>query len=375
VGKRKGKNHHRREKTVLTTIISTIIVLGILVFVHELGHFLLAKKLGVGVLTFSLGFGPKIFWKKIGETQYQIAAVPLGGFVKMIGENPEEEVKEELLGRSFSNQPVWKRALIIAAGPFFNFFLAIVLFSTINLFGIPYSPPKIGEVNPGLPAEAAGLKKGDLILSIDGQDLKKWEDLSRIIRSSQGKELMLRVKRNGETLEIRVTPKPSSVKNLFGEEVSTFVIGITHSGEVLIEKVNPLVALGNGFIQTYQGIKLTLVGIVKLIQGVIPGKTIGGPILIAQMAGEQARRGLLSLALFMAILSINLGVINLFPIPILDGGHFLFLTLETILRKPISIRKMEIAQQIGLTLIILLMLFAFYNDLIRIISPEGGFNF
>jgi regulator of sigma E protease len=375
VGKRKGKNHHRREKTVLTTIISTIIVLGILVFVHELGHFLLAKKLGVGVLTFSLGFGPKIFWKKIGETQYQIAAVPLGGFVKMIGENPEEEVKEELLGRSFSNQPVWKRALIIAAGPFFNFFLAIVLFSTINLFGIPYSPPKIGEVNPGLPAEAAGLKKGDLILSIDGQDLKKWEDLSRIIRSSQGKELMLRVKRNGETLEIRVTPKPSSVKNLFGEEVSTFVIGITHSGEVLIEKVNPLVALGNGFIQTYQGIKLTLVGIVKLIQGVIPGKTIGGPILIAQMAGEQARRGLLSLALFMAILSINLGVINLFPIPILDGGHFLFLTLEAILRRPISIRKMEIAQQIGLTLIILLMLFAFYNDLIRIISPEGGFNF
>jgi regulator of sigma E protease len=375
VGKRKGKNHHRREKTVLTTIISTIIVLGILVFVHELGHFLLAKKLGVGVLTFSLGFGPKIFWKKIGETQYQIAAVPLGGFVKMIGENPEEEVKEELLGRSFSNQPVWKRALIIAAGPFFNFFLAIVLFSTINLFGIPYSPPKIGEVNPGLPAEAAGLKKGDLILSIDGQDLKKWEDLSRIIRSSQGKELMLRVKRNGETLEIRVTPKPSSVKNLFGEEVSTFVIGITHSGEVLIEKVNPLVALGNGFIQTYQGIKLTLVGIVKLIQGVIPGKTIGGPILIAQMAGEQARRGLLSLALFMAILSINLGVINLFPIPILDGGHFLFLTLEAILRRPVSIRKMEIAQQIGLTLIILLMLFAFYNDLIRIISPEGGFNF
>jgi len=360
---------------VLTTIISTIIVLGILVFVHELGHFLLAKKLGVGVLTFSLGFGPKIFWKKIGETQYQIAAVPLGGFVKLIGENPEEEVKEELRGRSFSNQPVWKRALIIGAGPFFNFFLAIVLFSTINLFGIPYSPPKVGEVNPGLPAEAAGLKKGDLILSIDGQDLKKWDDLSRIIRASQGKELTLRVKRNDEALEIRVAPKPSSVKNLFGEEVPTFVIGITHSGEVLIEKVNPLVALGNGFIQTYQGIKLTLVGIVKLIQGVIPGKTIGGPILIAQMAGEQARRGILSLAIFMAILSINLGVINLFPIPILDGGHFLFLGLEAILRRPISIRKMEIAQQIGLMLIILLMLFAFYNDLIRIISPEGGFGF
>ena len=360
---------------MLTTIISTIIVLGILVFVHELGHFLLAKKLGVGVLTFSLGFGKKIFGRKIGETHYQIAAVPLGGFVKLIGENPDEKVKEEDLSRSFSNQPIWKRALIIGAGPFFNFLLAIVLFSTINLFGIPYSPPKVGEINPGLPAEAAGIQKGDLILSIDGQELKKWEDLSQIIRNSQGKELRLRVKRNEETLDIQVTPKSSTVKNLFGEEVSTYVIGITHSGEILIEKVNPLVALGTGFIQTYQGIKLTLVGVVKLIQRVIPAKTIGGPILIAQMAGEQARRGLLSLVLFTAILSINLGVINLFPIPILDGGHFLFLALEAILRKPVSLKKMEIAQQVGLVLIILLMLFAFYNDLIRVFSPEGGFPF
>ncbi len=359
----------------MITLLSFILVLGILVFVHELGHFLLAKKLGVGVLTFSLGFGPKILWKKIGETQYQIAAVPLGGFVKLIGENPEEEVREELRSRSFSHQPVWKRALIIAAGPFFNFFLAIVLFSTINLFGIPYSPPKVGEVNPGLPAEAAGLKKGDLILSIDGEKVKKWEDLSRIIRKSGGKELTLNVRRNEETLEMKVTPKPSTVKNLFGEEVTTYVIGITHSGEVLIEKVNPLVAIGNGFLQTYQGIKLTVVGIIKLIQRVIPAKTIGGPILIAQLAGEQAKRGLTSLALFMAILSINLGIINLFPIPILDGGHFIFLGLEAILRRPISIKKMEIAQQIGLILIILLMLFAFYNDLIRIISPEGGFGF
>jgi regulator of sigma E protease len=375
VGQGEGKNDHRREKNVLTTILSTAIVLGILVFVHELGHFLLAKKLGIGVITFSLGFGPKIIGRKVGETQYQIAAFPLGGFVKLIGENPEEKVREEDLGQSFSNQPVWKRACVIGAGPFFNFFLAIVLFSVINLFGIPYAPPKVGEVNPGLPAEAAGLKKGDLIFSVDGQDIKKWDELSQLIRNSQGKELLLRVKRDGETLEIRVTPKPSSVKNIFGEEVPTFVIGIAQSGEVLIEKVNPLVALGNGFVQTYQGIKLTIVGVVKLIQRVIPAKTIGGPILIAQMTGEQAKRGLLSLALFTAILSINLGVINLFPIPILDGGHFLFLVLETILRKPISIRKMEIAQQVGLILIILLMLFAFYNDMVRIFSPEGRLNF
>jgi regulator of sigma E protease len=359
---------------VITTILSTVIVLGILVFAHELGHFLLAKRLGVGVLTFSLGFGPKLVGRKIGETQYQISAFPLGGFVKLIGENPEEEVKEEDLSRSFSAQPIWKRTSIISAGPLFNFFLAVVLFSSINLFGIPYLPPKVGEVSPGLPAEKAGLKRGDIVLSIDGEAVSKWDDLSKIIRLSKGKELAIKVKRDGEILEVKVTPQASKTKNLFGEEVSIFMIGITHSGEVLIQKVNPLIALGSGFVQTWQGIKLTVIGIVKLIQRVIPAKTIGGPILIAQLAGEQAKRGLISLVLFMAILSINLGVINLFPIPILDGGHFLFLGLEAVLRRPLSIKKMEMAQQIGLVFIILLMLFAFYNDLIRIFSP-GGFNF
>ncbi|MGA2317595.1 MAG: RIP metalloprotease RseP [Thermodesulfobacteriota bacterium] len=359
---------------MLTTIFATAIVLGILVFVHELGHFILAKKLGVGILKFSLGFGPKLIGKKIGETEYQIAVFPLGGFVKPLGEDPQEEIKEEDRHRSLWAQPIWKRALIIGAGPFFNFFLAAVLFSSINLFGIPYYPSKIGEVSPGLPAEQAGLKKGDVVLSIDGEEVKKWDDLSKIIRNSKGKDLLLKVKRDGETLEIKVIPKPSTQKNLFGEEVPVFIIGIAPFDEIVVQKVGPFEAVGKGLSQTWFGIKLTVVGIIKLIQRVIPAKTIGGPILIAQLAGEQAKRGLLSLALFMAILSINLGVINLFPIPVLDGGHFLFLGLEAILRKPLNIKKMEIAQQIGLIFIILLMLFAFYNDVIRIISP-GGFKF
>jgi len=374
VGQGKIESHLRKGKIVLTTILSTIIVLGILIFVHELGHFLLAKRLGVGVLTFSLGFGPKLIGRRFGETQYQISAVPLGGFVKLIGENPEEEVKEEDRHRSFSAAPIWKRALIISAGPFFNFFLAVALFSTINLFGIPYLPSKIGEVSPGLPAERAGLKKGDLVLSIDGKEVSKWDDLSKMIRNSNGKDLLIKVKRNGEILEIKITPKLSTQKNLFGEEIQTFIIGITPSDEIIVQKVGPLEAMSKGLSQTWYGIKLTVVTIVKLIERVIPAKTIGGPILIAQLAGEQARRGFLSLVLFTAILSINLGVINLFPIPILDGGHFLFLGLEAVLRRPISIKKMEIAQQIGLIFIILLMLFAFYNDLIRIFSP-GGFSF
>jgi regulator of sigma E protease len=359
---------------ISTNILSAIVVLGILVFIHELGHFLLAKKLGVGVLTFSLGFGPKLLGRKIGETQYQIAAVPLGGFVKLIGENPEEEVKEEDRSRSFSTQPIWKRAFIIGAGPFSNLIFAAVLFSIINLFGIPYLSPKIGGISTGLPAEQAGLRKGDIVQSIDGEAVSTWDDLSRIIRNSKGKELTLLLKREDDATETKVTPQASKVKNLFGEEETIFMIGISPSEEVLIRKVSPPVAVGTGVLQTWQAIELTVVSIVKLIQRVIPAKTIGGPILIAQMAGEQARRGLVSFVLFMAILSINLGVINLFPVPILDGGHFLFLALEGILRRPISIKKMEIAQQIGLILIILLMLFAFYNDLIRIFSP-GGLKF
>ncbi|HSB07284.1 MAG TPA: RIP metalloprotease RseP [Thermodesulfobacteriota bacterium] len=355
----------------MTSILSAVIVLGVLVFVHELGHFIFAKKLGIGVITFSLGFGPKLIGRRYGETQYQVAAVPLGGYVKLIGENPDEEVKEEDRARSFSAAPIWKRAMIISAGPFFNFFLAVVLFSTINFFGIPHLPAKIGELSPGLPAEAAGLKKGDLILSIDGQKVTRWDDLSRIIRASHGKKLTLQVRRNGESLEIGVTPQSSKTKNLFGEEVQIYMIGIQPSDDVILEKVNPVVAVGMGFAQTWGGIKLTVGIIGKLIQRVIPAKTIGGPIMIVQLAGEQAKRGILSLVVFMAILSVNLGVINLFPIPILDGGHFIFLILEAILRKPISIKKMEVAQQIGLILIVLLMVFAFYNDILRLVSPEG----
>lgn len=383
MGKRKIKGIFRKEKPVLETslfvtpalvllydtIIPTLIVVGILVFVHEFGHFILAKKLGVGVITFSLGFGPKLISKKIGETQYQIALIPLGGFVKLIGENPEEEVKQEDLHRAFSTQPIWKRFSIVAAGPFSNFILAMLFFSIINLFGIPSLLPKIGDISPGFPAEKAGLKKGDLVVSVNGENVKKWDELSKIIRSSEGKELFLKVKRGERILEIKVTPQSTLQKNLFGEEVKTFIIGITPSGDMIIEKAGPFKAIGMGVAQTWYGIKLTILTIVKLIERVVPAKTIGGPILIAQLAGEQAKKGLINLAFFMAILSVNLGIINLIPIPILDGGHFLFLAIEAILRRPISVRKMEIAQQIGLAIIIFLMIFAFYNDIIRIISP------
>lgn len=359
---------------MITNIISAIIVLGVLVFVHELGHFLFAKKLGVGVTIFSLGFGPKLIgWQK-GETLYQIAAFPLGGFVKMIGENPREEVSAKDRVRSFTHQPVRKRAAIVAAGPVFNLLFAAVLFSSMNLFGIPYVTPKIGEVTPGLPAENAGIKKGDVVLAVNGQEVKKWDNLSKMVRDSNGNQIVLKIKRDGQIREIPVIPQPSKTKNAFGEEVQYNMIGIAPSDDLLIEKVGPLASIAKGLAQTWQAIELTIVSIVKMIERVIPAKMIGGPILIAQVAGEMVKRGLRSFVSLMALLSVNLGIINLFPIPILDGGYFPFLLAEAILRRPISIKKMENAQQIGLILVIMLMLFAFYNDILRIITP-GGMKF
>jgi len=377
---------------VLTTILSNyssflasfgyfILVLGILVFVHEFGHFLLAKKLGVGVITFSLGFGPKLIGRKIGETQYQISAVPLGGYVKLIGEDRGEEVKEEDRARSFSFQPIWKRVLIICAGPFFNMFLALVVYCFIfAIFGVPQDPlplpPKIGGLQANFPAEKAGLQKGDLILSINGVSIDTWNDLSSIIRKSEGKELFIKVKRNGESLEFHVIPEISKEKTAEGEKPA-YIIGIVAPYEEITfryKKVGPGEAVYEGVLQTWYVTKLMVVVLGKMISGEISPKTIGGPIQIAQEAGKQGKKGPSYLLGLIAILGINLGLINLFPIPILDGGHLLFLAMEAILGRPVSIKKMEIAQQVGLILIILLMIFAFHNDLRRIFFP-GGYGF
>ena len=355
-----------------------ILVIGILVFIHELGHFLLAKKLGVGVITFSLGFGPKLIGKKIGETQYQISAIPLGGYVKLIGEDRGEEVKEEDRTRSFSSQPIWKRTLIIFAGPLFNIFLTLVVYCfSFGIFGLPQEPlplpPKIGGLSSGLPAEKAGLQQGDLIISIDNTGVTTWDDVVSIVRKSEGKELSIKIKRNGEMIEFKIIPEISKDPPRQGEK-TLYVIGIVAPLEEMTfryKRIGPLESIYEGSLQTWHLTKLMMVVLWKMISGDISPKTIGGPIQIAQEAGKQGKKGIPYLLGLIAILGINLGLINLFPIPILDGGHLLFLGIEAILGKPVSIKKMEIAQQIGLVLIILLMIYAFHNDLRRLFFPRG----
>jgi regulator of sigma E protease len=381
VGERKIEGHLRRREIVLTTsilysVIYFVIVLGILVFIHEFGHFILAKKLGVGVITFSLGFGPKLIGKKIGETQYQISAVPLGGFVKLIGENREEEVKEEDRARSFFFQPLWKRALIIFAGPFFNLLLSLVIFCSIFLvFGVPQEqlplPSKIGGLNPDLPAMKAGLKKGDTILSIDGISVSTWDEVASLIRKSEGKEITILADRKGKVFEFKVQPVLSKEKY---EGKFYYIIGIEAPLEettYLYKKVGVYEAISGGVVYTWFMTKMTVIFLEKIITGGISAKNLGGPIEIARQAGKQGGKGLPYLLNLIAVLGIGLLILNLLPIPILDGGNLLFIAIEAIIGKPISIKKMEIAQQIGLFFLILLFIFVFYNDIFRIFSQRG----
>lgn len=354
----------------MTTLFAFVIVLGILIFIHELGHFLLAKINGVGVLKFSLGFGPAIVKKRVGETEYLISAIPLGGYVKMLGEGsaPEEELAPMDPAKSFARKSLGARALIVAAGPAFNLLLAIVIYMVIGWSGIPTIPPVVGEVMDGTPAEAAGLMPGDRIVSIQGNPVQSWEDISLIMQESEaGENVQLVIERGGTNYTVNATPVMIKDKNLFGEEIERPMVGISRSEEVVMKRLGFFSGIGYGFSQTWRVIELTGIGVWKMIDGTLDIRdSLGGPILIAQVSGETFRAGLLPFFSMIAFVSINLFLINLLPIPVLDGGHILLFGIEAVIGKPVEGRPREIAQQIGLFLLILLMVLAFYNDLARL---------
>ncbi|RLA89894.1 MAG: RIP metalloprotease RseP [Deltaproteobacteria bacterium] len=351
--------------------ISTIVVLGILIFVHELGHFIIAKLKRVKVIKFSLGFGPKIIGKRIGETEYVISAVPLGGYVKLLGEQQDEEIKDEDIDRAFVKKSVPARMAIIAAGPLSNLFFAFLIYVFVFVgYGEPILSTRVGDLTPNGPAKIAGIKKGDLIIAIDGKKVSKWEEMSKLIRQANGRIVVIQLKRDHKILTFKVKPQMREVKNIFGEKIKRYLIGITSSNEIVTKPVPPHLAIVKGAEATWQVLKLTILSIIKIFEGVISAKTIGGPIQIAKMAGETAQRSLLDLAILMAIISINLALLNLFPIPILDGGHLLFLLIEAVKGRPISTKKLEFAQYIGLMILISLMAFAFHNDISRLVSRK-----
>jgi len=368
----------------MTSILTAVLVLSLLVLVHELGHFAAARKLGVGVIKFSIGFGPRIWGVVRGGTEFVVSAFPLGGFVKMVGEHEEEPVPAEGAytappaaappdpSLSFENKPVWARMIIIVAGPFANVLFAVLVFWLVFMFGVPLLLAEIGTVQPNYPAADAGLLSGDVITAIDDHAIGTWEDLTAIVHSSGDVERVFTIRRAGETLTMRITPRASPSSTVFGEPTTIGLVGISPAERFTTRRYGPLEAAGLSLRRTGDIMRLTLVGIAKIFQRIVPANTIGGPIMIVQMAGQQAEAGAMNLIFFSAFLSISLGLFNLFPIPVLDGGQIWFLIVEAVRGRPLSRRVREITQQVGLVLLLLLMVFAFYNDIMRVITGNWG---
>jgi regulator of sigma E protease len=354
------------------TVVAFTIALGVLVFVHELGHFLTAKRLGVKVLRFSIGFGPILWRHQRGDTEYALSGIPLGGYVKMLGEDADgdEPVAPEDLPRAFSAQTPSRRAAIIAAGPLTNFLFAFVAYAIV--FGsvgapVPSNEPRLGAVSASTPADRAGLRSGDLVRSIDGGPIDTWETLSKTVRGSGGKRLHLVIERDGRSLDVEVTPEEHDVPSTGGQPPErAFLIGVAPSSDW--EQVGVLGGVVLAAEQT-AGMALSVVqGLGQMVTGSVSVKELGGPIAIAQAAGRQARNGVWSYVMMLAMLSINLGVLNLVPVPALDGGHLALISVEAVRGRPLKPRALELAQQFGVLLLVSLMVFVFYNDIHRLVQ-------
>ena len=351
-----------------------LIALALLILVHEFGHFMVARIFNIKVLVFSIGFGKKLVRYVKGDTEYAISIVPMGGYVKLLGESPDEEVAEEDKARSFSHKPPYVRILVAIAGPLFNVLLALVVFFFISVIGYNVPSARVGKVADNMPAKAAGIQKGDIITKVDGNEITEFLDIASSLEKVQADTVKVTVDRNGKSMDFTVTPTVIQEKDIFGDPFSRKVLGIERSDEVIKKRQSPLKALPLSFYMTWEYSRITVVGVVKIIQGTISPRNIGGPVLIFQEASKRAKKGFTDFALFFALISINLGVINLLPIPVLDGGHILFNAIEIVIRRRIPQKVQEIAQTVGLVILLLIMVFAFYNDFDRIFDFSKYFH-
>ncbi len=358
-------------------IVPFLFVLTVVVFFHELGHFLVARLCGIRVLAFSIGFGPEIagFYDRYG-TRWKIAAVPLGGYVKFFGDDnaasaPDQAaaavMSEEEKKDSFVHQPVGKRAAVVAAGPVANFILAVLIFAGIFLVvGKQTTSARVDAVQPNSAAATAGFKPGDLVLAISGERIDSFSDMQRIVSVSAGEPLSIEIDRGGEHRTLKAIPELREIKDNFGNVQKVGILGISRSmaaGDIKTEKVGPLTALGLGVQKTWYVIQRTLFYIGGVFTGRESADQLGGPIRIAQVSGQVAAAGFTALIDLTAVLSISIGLLNLFPIPLLDGGHLLFYGIEAVRGRPLPERTLEVGFRVGLVLVLLLMGFAMRNDL------------
>jgi regulator of sigma E protease len=348
----------------LSTVVYFAIVLGALIVVHEFGHFIVAKKSGVRVERFSIGFGPPLWRKQWRDTEYRLALVPLGGYVKMYGEQLDETTSDS--EGSFLHQSVWKRIPIVAAGPGFNLLFAVLLIAFIHTMGIPVEKSvRLGKILDGSAAAQAGLQTDDTVIAIDGKPIERIDELKARIVASEGHALQMQVNRDGQMLAIPLIPR----KDIDARE---WRIGVElrPGKEWRLQRSDPITALGQGVAWTWRITALTLTGFGKILSGAIPLKdSLAGPLGIAREIGRQADQGWRNVVFFAAGISINLAVLNLLPIPVLDGGHLLFFMFEIVLGKPLSVRAREMAQRAGVLVLAALMLLALSND-VRVIYND-----
>lgn len=367
----------------LSWVVPFLFVLGVVVFVHEMGHFLVARYFGVTVETFSIGFGPEVggFYDRHG-TRWRLAWVPLGGYVKFKGDENAASVpsqgdlarlSEEERRGNFHAKPVGQRAAVVAAGPIANFILAIVILTVwFMTMGKPILEPRVASVEPGSAAAEAGFQPGDLIRSIGGSSIQSFDDIQRIVMLNAETQLSITVDRNGQPMTFAATPRLKETKDRFGNLVQIGLLGIGRKNEdIVIKQFGPVEAFTQSLSETYFWMKQPLIFIQKLAIGQASGDQVRGVVGIAQLSREVASIGFVELFRWIAIISINIGLLNLFPIPMLDGGHLVFYGIEAIRGRPLSERVMEIGFRIGFALVIMLMLFATRNDVIHLIRQMG----
>ncbi|MFP3920233.1 MAG: RIP metalloprotease RseP [Dichotomicrobium sp.] len=370
--------------TVLAWAIPFLVVLGLVVFIHEMGHFLIARLNGVAVEVFSIGFGPEIggFHDKHG-TRWRVAWIPLGGYVKFLGDEnaasmPSQEAAESVSpedrARMFQFKPVGVRAAVVAAGPFANFILALVIFAGLFMaYGKAVIEPRVDEVVAGSPAEEAGFQPGDLILSIDGDEIESFEEMVRMVGLSAEQPLDMVVMRDGSRVSLTVTPEIVETESRFGTAriARIGIRGAADQSDVIVKTYGPLEAVGRSFQETYFWIKQPIIFIGELVGGRASADQLGGPVRIAQMSKAVASIGIPELLRWTAIISISIGLINLFPIPVLDGGHLVFYGIEAIRGRPLNEKAQEIGFRIGLALVLMLMIFVTWNDVVQLIERGG----